>query len=555
MSEAASIARVADPAFAEDEGRWGDLKGERTHHERMWEDIARLIRPQRGGFTQTNHTDRIIEKPLSSAPIHAQSNFAAGLYGTLTNPANRWFGFRTNDSDLNSDQECRLWLDHVTDRVLASFLPGVSPFYTSATQVFSDLASFGNAAQYDEVVLDEKKILDITISLAEIVADVDGFGRVCEVVRKFRLKPRAAVMMFKGAALPPKLIELAEKGDQGMITFYHRVMPNLTFTKGKIGVAGKRWLSRYTCEVERSLIRVAGYDEMPFYLPRWEVDTGEVYGTGPGYMALPSARVLHRMDDTTVRAAQRAADPTILAPERGTWPLNGQIRPGKVVYGGVDPRGNPLIRPLDVTGGMNLTLQEKQAKLEEIRDAFHYTLMNLAGRTGMTATEVMAITEERQRLWAPHQGRVQEEYLAPKISRRFSMLWRAGQIKPPPKQMEGRALEVQYQSAAAAAQRSVEGNAALRVLQDLSPLMQMEPRIAERLDVDGLVEVLADARGAPARMFRSREDADALAQARQQQEQAAMAMQAAQAGAGAMKDVAAAQASAAQVDQAQGGVA
>lgn len=552
MSAPYAIAQTGAPAFEEDERRWSDLKTARADHERIWEDVAQLIRPQRGGFKLTDHTTRELERPLSSAPIHMQSNFAAGLYGTLTNPANRWFGFRTNDQDLNAWQPAKLWMDTVTDRVLASFLPGVSSFYPSATQVFGDLAAFGNSAQYDEVVMSEKRILDITISLAEIVVDIDGWGRICDVVRKFSLTPRAAVMMFKGEALPPKLYDLAEKADNGKITFYHRVMPNADWRQGRIGVAGKKWVSRYSCECERALIRVKGYDEMPFYVPRWDVDTGHVYGTGPGYVALASARAHQRMDDATLRAAQRAADPTILAPDRGDWPLNGQIRPGKVVYGAIDSRGNAMLRPLDTVGSVNLTMQEKQQKLDEIRDAFHYTLMNLAGRTGMTATEVMAITEERQRLWAPHQGRVQEEYLAPKISRRFSILWRAGQLPPPPKGMEGVALEVQYQSAAAAAQRSVEGNAALRVLQDLAPLMQLKPRLADRLDEDGLVEVLADARGAPARMFRSREDADALAEARQQAQQAAMAMQMAQDGAGALKDVAAAQASAA---QAEGGVA
>lgn len=551
MSGPTPFARTGHPAADQDAQRWTELKTERSSHEAMWNDIARLMRPQRGGFGLDDPATRELEKPLSSAPIHAQSSFAAGLYGTLTNPANKWFGFRTNEPDLNNWHEARLWLDTITDRVLASFLPGVSPFYSAATQVFGDLAAFGNAAQYDEVVTSEKKILDVTVSLAEIVADVNGFGFVCEVVRKFRLTPRAAVAMF-GQALPPKVLELAEKGDTAKITFHHRVMRNADWRQGRIGVAGKRWLSRYTCEVERCLVREGGYDEMPFYLARWEVDTGHIYGTGPGFVALASARAHNRMDDATLRAAQRAADPTLLAPDRGDWPLNGQIRPGKVVYGAIDPQGRAMLRPLEMSGAINLTLQEKQAKLEEIKDAFHYTLMQLSGRTGMTATEVMAITEERQRLWAPHQGRVQEEFLAPKIARRFALLWRAGQLPPPPKALEGRALTVTYLSAAAAAQRSVEGNAVLRIIQDIAPLVGMKPRLADRIDEDGLLETLIDARGAPARAFRSREDADALQEARQQAQQAMMAMQAAQAGAGALKDVASAQASAAQAGQGGG---
>jgi hypothetical protein len=152
----------------------------------------------------------------------------------------------------------------------------------------------------------------------------------------------------------------------------------------------------------------------------------------------------------------------------------------------------------------------------------------------------MAITEERQRLWAPHQGLVQEEWIAPKIARRFAMLWRAGQLPPPPKGMEGVSLDIQYLSAAAAAQRSVEGNATMRLLQDLAPLMQVMPRLADRLDPDGLLETLGDARGTPGRVFRSREDADAIAAERAQAAQAAQGMAAMQAGAGVVKDLSAA---------------
>ncbi len=536
MSDARAIT-LKHPAWDEAQRRWTEMKSDRAQDERDWEDIARLMRTSRGGFSLDDPAKRTDERPLSSAPIMAQSNFAAGLYGTLTNPANRWFGLKTNDGDLNRWHKGKLWLDTVTERILASFQPAVSPFYTATTQVFADLAAFGNAAQYDEVVEEERKILDVTLSLAEVCFDIDGFGRVCEVVRKFRLKPGAAMAMFKGA-LPPKIEELARAGDQTQITFYHHVLKNEGWRRGMLGVKGKAWASRYVCEEGHALVRERGYAEMPFFAPRWEVDTGRVYGIGPGFIALASARAHQRMDEATLRAAQRQADPTILAPDRGDWPLNGRIRPGAVVYGGVNPRGEAMLRPLEITGGFSLTLQEKQQKMEEIRDAFHYTLMNLAGRTGMTATEVMAITEERQRLWAPHQGRVQEEFLAPKIARRFSLLWRAGQLPPPPPEMAGAALQVDYQSAAAAAQRSVEGNAVLRIIQDIAPLIQIKPRLADRIDEDGLLEVLADARGVPARVLRSREDADAIGEARDEQQRAMQAMAMAEQGAGAMKDAA-----------------
>jgi hypothetical protein len=531
-----------------DIARWAELKTERSQHEQLWTDIARLIRPQRGGFGLTDPAGRQLEKPLSSAPIHAHGNFAAGLYGTLTNPANRWCGLATNDPDDMKVHENALWLDTASNRVLASFQPSVSTFYTAAQQVYGDIAAFGNAAQFDEMQPEERRILDVTISLAEICYDIDAFGLVVEVVRRFMLTAEQAIGMFRQPddRLPAKLAEMAEKGDRTRMAFYQRIGRNDAFRPGRLGAAGKRWYSRYSTECDSALIRVKGYDEMPFYAPRWDVDTGHTYGTGPAFAALASTRLHNRMTDATIRAAQRAADPTILAPDRGDWPLNGKILPGQVVYGAMNLQGNPMLQPLDVAGRLNLTLQERQEVMQEIRDAFHYTLMNLAGRTGMTATEVMAITEERQRLWAPHQGRLQEEYLARKVARRFAMLWKAGQIPPPPEGLKGKELTVVYKSAAAAAQQSFEGNAALRILQDIAPLAQISPaaaeRLGDRLDPDGMLEVLMQARGAPASLLRSREDADALADGRQREKAAMQTVGTMQAGAGMLKDLAGAQA-------------
>lgn len=528
--------------FSEAERRWNELKTARAGHEQDWADIARLLRPQRKGFSADKSPDQLQEKPLSSLPIMAQENFSAGLYGTLTNPANKWFAFDTGDKTRDNWHENRTWLDLVTNIVLRSFQPTVSPFYNSAHQLFGDLSSFGNGAHYDELVPAEKKILDVTVNLSEIVVDIDGFGRVSEAVRKFRMKARAAVSMFGADAVPPKVIEMAEKGDQALITFYHHVLRNVAFRKGKLGPAGKEWSSTYSCEIARATVRQAGYAEMPFFVARWSVDTGDTWGTGPGFIALANTRVHAQMTAAALRRAQKEADPTLLAPDKGDWPLNGRIRPGAVLYGGTNIQGNQMVRPLEIGGNFSLTLEERQHVEEQIKDAFHYSLMNLAGRTGMTATEIMTITEERQRLWAPHQGRVQEEFLAPKIARRFALLWRAGQIPPPPQGLAGAELRITYLSAAAAAQRSTEGNAALRVLQDVAPLLQLKPRLADRIDDDGLLEVLVEARGAPARMIRSREAANQIGQQRDQAMQASQMAQLAQQGAGAVKDIAGAQA-------------
>jgi hypothetical protein len=522
--------------------RWSELKQDRAVHEQDWEDIARLIRPQRGGFTSTSDPkQRTQEKALNSEPILASSSFAAGIYSSITNPANRWAGLETPDQDFNNWQPMAEWLDMVNRKVLTSLSPSMSPFYSSTFQGYSDIAAFGQFAAYDELDQRKRKFIDVTFSLAECVVSIDAHGRVDEIVRRFRLSPRAAVREYGDKVLPEKVLEAANKGDTSRIVFYRHIAPNDQFMPGQLGARGKLWLSVTACEEGASLMRVRGYDDMPAYFPRWDVDSGQIYATGPGHIALPNSRVLALMEDATIRASQFAANPTKLAPDRDAMPLNGYIRPGQVVYGGLDFRGNPLLRNMDNNPNIGLTLEEKRAKAEGIKDAFHYAVMSLTGRTGLNREETLIQEEARLRNWAPNADRIMEEYGAPKIERRFKMLWRAGQIPPPPEAPEGMPLQVRYTSQATMALRAREGLAIRQFIDDLTPLAGLNPRYADRVDPDSLVEALHDASPTlPARILRSREEANQIAEQRQQAAQAQQMAELAQAGGRALKDVSAA---------------
>lgn len=528
-----------DPYAKETIQRWGELKQVRAMHEPDWEDIARLIRPQRGGFGSDSHVGRKMEKPLSSEPIMAASGFAAGIYSAITNPANRWGGLETTDADFNKWKPMADWNDHATSKVLASFGPAVSGFYSATFQGYSDLAAFGNFAAYDQIDTVNKRFIDVTMSLAEVVVDIDAHGRVVEMVRKFTLKPRAAVREYGGANLPAKVVEMADKGTSDDITFYYHILPNDQFVKGLLGPKGKKWLAITACEIKHSRVRMGGHDEMPVYYSRWDVDSGHTYGTGPGFISLASARMVNLMDAATIRAAQAAADPTRLAPDRQAVPLNGTFRPGSVVYGAVDMRGNALIRNLDTSPNIGLTMDEKRSKIEAVKEAFHYSIMSLSGRTGVTDDESRIMEEARLRNWAPNADRIMEEYGARKFERRFQMLWRAGQIMPPPTEAAGKGMRVRYQSHAAMAMRAREGQAIRQFVGDLAPLAQVDPRYMDRVDADALTEALHDASPSlPSSILKSRDDADQIAQGRAQQAEQQQMMQMAQAGGGVVKDLA-----------------
>lgn len=519
--------------------RWDELKNGRAPFETDWEDTAALFRPMRGGFSAFDHNSRKREKPLSSEPILAASSFASGLYANLSNPAANWFSLELEDKELMAWKPVAEWADLATRIVTRTLHPSMSSFYTSVFQSYADIAAFGNAAGYDELQLKNRKFIDVSLSLAEVVVAIDFHGQVIEVVRRGWFTAEQIVREFGQA--PEKILEAAEKRDTAKIALYQHIKLNEEFKGGYLGPKGKQWLSVHAVEEEKTLLRMKGYDEMPFYYPRWDVESGAVYGTGPAQNALPSARLNQQMEGAMIRQAQNAADPTKLIPSRSDWQINGRIAPGQMVEGGLNMlNGRKMIETLDTTGNIAITDAMQRAKVEEVKAALHYQLLGLANRTGVTAEETMIQEEQRLREWAPHSDRVMEELLVKKIERRYAILNRLGQIPPPPTPEAANVpLRVAYTSAAAMAMAAREGIAVNRYLSTAMPMAAHDPRVMDRIDTDGVLEVLHDASPSlPAKILRSREDADKRAEARAKQQQAAQMMEAGEKGAGIVEKLA-----------------
>ena len=185
-----------------------------------------------------------------------------------------------------------------------------------------------------------------------------------------------------------------------------------------------------------------------------------------------------------------------------------------------------------------------------INDAFLVTLFQiLVEGPAMTATEVLERAKEKGALLAPTMGRQQSEALGPMIERELDILARVpGALPPLPDALKraGGAYEIEYDSPLNRAQRAEDGAAINRVLQNVAPLMNVDPSIMDAFDSDAIVRILAEVNGMPEKAMR---DPDAIAALRQRRQQAQALQQMATLGppaAQAIKDVSEAQATAKQ---------
>jgi hypothetical protein len=151
----------------------------------------------------------------------------------------------------------------------------------------------------------------------------------------------------------------------------------------------------------------------------------------------------------------------------------------------------------------------------------------------MTATEVVQRNEEKMRLLGPVLGRLQSELLRPLIDRTFAIILRKNLFRPVPDFLNGKDIQIEYVSPLAKAQRSSELQSIMRAIEILGSLSQISP-VFDHINVDNLVDHLAEIVGVPAKVLNSRAEVNAIREKKQQEamqaQQMAQLQQIAQAG-------------------------
>lgn len=532
--------------------QFAKLKAERSNYEKTWQDIADYMRPLRSEFVSNRSTgERRNQRIFDSTAPMAAENFGGGIYGMMTNPANRWFALRLQDEDLSDYDPVRDWLYEVETRILHSFGPDVSRFYAILPTLYIDLGCLGTAVFYSEEIPGSHRINDNVRSLSECVIAEDAYGEVSTVYRAFRLTGTQALEMF-GDKLHARTRAAAEKSPLNSIKFVHCVYPNEDYSGPSLDKTKRPFLSEYIEEESRHLVSRAGYYENPYHVPRWSQAAGEIYGRGLGEQVLPDVKMLNRMDETNIKAAQKIADPPLAAPDEGvikaarTWP-------GGITYGAIDQNGQQLLRPLYTGGDTRISLEMMEQRRNAVREGFYFSLMQMIGSPNMTATEFQGRQEEKLRLLGPNLGRIQGEFLSPLIKRRFGILMRSGQLPEAPLEIQGQGMNVEYVSPLARMQMAGEANAVVRLYQSIGMIAQMDPSVLDNVDNDEAAEVLGKGYSVPAKVIRGKDEVGQIRQQKQQMMQMQQALAAAQQGGDAMRSMAGASKDMAAAQQAGGG--
>ncbi len=487
------------------------LQRGRYNFDSHWQEIVDYILPHRQGITTRNSPGiKRMDKIYDATATHALYLLAAALHGMLTNPANPWFALKPDNPALDGVEEVTIWIQEV-ERTIYTVLNSTN-WNTEIHESYLDICGFGTANLF--IGKDPNRLLYFdNRGLGECYIAENHLGQIDTVFRVYTMTARQMVQEWGAENVSEKVAKAFEKDPDEEFGIIHAVYPRTDRNPKKLRRDNLPWASIYVESESENVLDVGGFEEYPYCNPRWSIMSGEVYGRSPGMIALPDVKMVNKLMEIYLRAAQKKLDPPILVPNDGF--LNPiRTSPGSIntlkSNGTIVDKLGVFPVPQDIQVGDEL-IQRVQ---NSVRMIFYNDMLQLPQGPDMTATEVLQRVEEKLRILGPVMGRFQDELLAPCLSRVFHMLMRMGVLPPPPRIIVGARIKIEYVSPLAKAQRLAQAQGISKAMEFLLPYVQVMPEMIDPVNPDAVSRYIFDVYSAPQKVLRSKREVEQLRQAR-----------------------------------------
>ena len=501
------------------------MESQRQTWENHWQEILDYVMPRKAEVSfQRSKGEKRTEVLFDSTAVTACTLLAASLQGTLTSPSLPWFSLKLRDQDLNQERDIQVWLENTASRMYDVF--NESNFNTEVHELYLDLVSIGTGALFVEESrkgFNEEGVHFNALHIKEYFIAENINGKVDTLYRKYKLTARQAVQEFGEDNVGEKVLEAAKEKPDKIFNFIHAVEPTEDYERATGKSATKLpFHSCHVCMEDKMKVRVGGYNEFPYLVPRWSKATGEIFGRSPSYNALPDIKTVNKAVEIGLKAWAKAIDPPLLVQDDG---VIGRVR---MTPGGITVvRNDGAIKPLQIGSNWQITDMKENQLRTAIRQAYYSDQLQLQEGPQMTATEVQVRYELMQRLLGPTLGRFQSEFLNPLIERIFGIMLRNDALLERPEMLTEAEIDIEYVGPLARSQRMEEVTAIDRLYELVFGVAQADPSIMDLINHDVAMRARATLLGVPKTILRGQDEVDAIREQRaeQQQMQQQMAMQ------------------------------
>lgn len=536
--------------------RRGSLFTERATWLPQWREISQFIMPRTGRFllTDQNKGDKRYNAIIDSTGTRALRVLAAGLMAGMTSPARPWFRLSTPDTDLMEYGPVKLWLALVTEKMRNIFAR--SNTYRSLHTMYEELGCYGTAAN---IVMDdfEDVLRHYPSTCGEYMIATDSRGQVVTLYREFQMTVASLVTEFGLDKVSPHVRDMFKTGRNldAWVPVLHVIEPRTDRDMSSPLSKNLAWTSNYmelqpanpNASAQGAFLREKGFKRFPALCPRWHATGGDIYGNSPGMEALGDVKQLQHGQLRKAQAIDYMVKPPLQIPtSMKNMPL--ATLPGGAMY--VDqthPHGG-IRSAFDVKLDVNHQLEDIRDVRERINQTFYVDLFLMLaqaeqGGTPPTAREVAEKHEEKLLMLGPVLERLHNELLKPYIDIAFDRMIEAGIVPPPPEELHGMELDVEFVSMLAQAQRAIGVGAVDRLVQTVGTIATFQHNSGlaitawDNLDTDEITDQYADMLGVDPKLIVAKDKVAIIRKDRADAQAAAAKAAAAQAAAKSAKDL------------------
>lgn len=525
----------------------------------IWQEVADLVLPARGGFYNLDSSGSIVTfdthpEKYDDTATNALVKAASAFFSYTANPATQWFGFSLISSTTKTTEqfsifnllrrrEVRQYLEQAANITARYINVNAQAGWHALSQevlAFSTSSLFVIEDPSDQIV----NIQPIALKDLYLLNNVSG--GVGEVYRTLLMTNEQVMYQFgKKGTVPPEIADGAFKDPLRERTIIHAVFPRLTRDKSMPDAKNMPYASVWVDAQSKSILYESGFEEMPYAVARINVPAGYIYGFSPAMNVRHTVKSLNKLVKQKLSAGDLALMPSMNVPlDTYVNPLS--LKPAALNYHEADAAYRA--EPMHTVGNFQINTETIQDAREQVRQGL---LIDLIEQNNKDNT-YQAMQEQllQLKLMSPWQGGIEKDCLKPLVMRVFGILKRRGGILPDMPAILQEALDVGsvklhivYESPLAKAQQHYKISAIERVLAFAGQAAQFGGLNA--VNMDETVRLYSELLGAPQGILYSPEEleqrnAQAAAQAQAQQEALLAQAQAsaAQSGAAASRDIA-----------------
>lgn len=506
--------------------RWGQLRNERESWMAHWKEISDYLLPRSGRFfvEDRNRGDKRHNNIYDSTGTRALRVLAAGMMAGMTSPARPWFRLTTSDPQLDESAAVKAWLADVTRLMQMVFAK--SNTYRALHSMYEELGAFGTASTI--VLADYTSVIHhYPLTTGEFAMAADHRGQINTLYREFQMTVAQVVREFGRNNCSITVQNLFDRGAlEQWVTVMQAIEPRVDRDLTKRDDRNMAWKSIYfePGGNEDRILRESGFKEFPALCPRWAVSGGDIYGNSPAMETLGDIKQLQHEQLRKAQGIDYKTKPPLQAPT-SLKSHDVDTLPGGISFVDAAAPNGGIRSAFEVNIDLSHLLADIQDVRERIKGSFYADLfLMLANGTNpqMTATEVAERHEEKLLMLGPVLERMHNEILDPLIEMTFTRMVEANIVPPPPDELQGMELNVEFVSMLAQAQRAIATNSVDRFVGNLGAVAGIKPEVLDKFDADRWADAYADMLGIDPELIVPGEQ---VAMIRKQRAEAAQAQQ------------------------------